>query len=101
MQNRARYPDQIRDEDIAFELNPMSITLIGNRAWRKRQSYEWQEAEELYQRLIEIEPNRTQSYITYANFLAKGMGRNEDAIRQCSLAVQIDKQAYNGFAYIY
>ncbi|MCH7948395.1 MAG: protein kinase, partial [candidate division Zixibacteria bacterium] len=101
LQDMARYPDQIREEDIAFELNPMSITLIANRALRKRQSYEWQEAEELYQRLIEIEPNRTLSYITYANFLAKGMDRNEDAIRQCSLAVQIDKQAYNDFAYIY
>ncbi len=101
LQDMARYPDQIREEDIAFELNPMSITLIGNRALRKRQSYEWQEAEELYQRLIEIEPNRSQSYITYAYFLAKSMGRNEDAIRQCSLAVQIDKQAYNDFAYIY
>jgi len=29
------------------------------------------------------------------------MGRNEDAIRQCSLAVQIDKKAYNSMAYIY
>ena len=97
----AKYPDQIREEDIAFELNPMSIPLINNRAYRKRQSFEWQEAEELYQRLIEIEPNRWISYVKYAFLLAKSMGRNEDAITQCSLAVQIDKIAYNNLAYIY
>ncbi|MEE9442987.1 MAG: protein kinase [candidate division Zixibacteria bacterium] len=97
----AKYPDQIHEEDIAFELNPMSIPLISNRADRKRRSFEWQEAEELYQRLIEIEPNRWQSYITYAFLLAYCMDRNEDAIRQCSLAVQIDKKAYNNMAYIY
>jgi serine/threonine protein kinase/tetratricopeptide (TPR) repeat protein len=101
LRDMANYPGQIREEDIAFELNPMSIPLINNRAFRKRQSFEWQEAEELYQRLIEIEPNRWQSYTTYAYLLAKSMGRNEDAIRQCSLAVQIDKRAYNDLAYIY
>ena len=42
----ARYPDQIREEDIAFELNPMSIPLITRRALRKKQSFEWQEAED-------------------------------------------------------
>jgi tetratricopeptide (TPR) repeat protein len=97
----ARYPDELREEDIAFDLNPMSIPLIIRRASRKQQSSEWQEAEELHQRLIEIEPNRSQSYTSYAYFLAQSVGRYEDAIKQCSLAVQVDKQAYNDLAYIY
>jgi TolB-like protein/Tfp pilus assembly protein PilF len=97
----ANYSDQIHEEDIAFELNPMSISLISTRIYRKKQSFEWREAEELYQRLIEVEPNRRQSYTNYAYFLAQCMGRNEDAIRQCSLAVQIDKKAYNDMAFIY
>ena len=101
LKDMANYSGQIHEEDIAFELNPMSISLIKRRANRKRQSFEWQEAEKLYQRLIEIEPNRWISYVNYAFLLAKSMGRNEDAIRQCSLAVQIDKKAYNNMAYIY
>ncbi|UCC44426.1 MAG: protein kinase [Candidatus Zixiibacteriota bacterium] len=97
----ANYPGQTREEDIAFELNPVSISLIGTRVNRKKQSAKWQDAEELYQRLIEIEPNRWQSYLSYAYMLAQSMDRYEDAIRQCSLAVQIDKEAYNDMAYIY
>ncbi|MDH3937842.1 MAG: tetratricopeptide repeat protein, partial [candidate division Zixibacteria bacterium] len=97
----ARYPEQIQEEDIAFELNPMAIPLLESRVRRKVQSSEWQEAEELYQRLIEIEPNRSESYTRYAYFLARSMDRFGDAIMQCSLAVQVDKQAYNDLAYIY
>ncbi|UCC45733.1 MAG: protein kinase, partial [Candidatus Zixiibacteriota bacterium] len=58
-----KYRKQLREGDIAFELKPMSIAVVSNRAYVKRQSCEWQEAEELYQRLIEIEPNRWQSYL--------------------------------------
>ncbi|MCP4706875.1 MAG: protein kinase [candidate division Zixibacteria bacterium] len=101
LEDMARYPEQIRENEIAFELNPMSIPLITNRAYRKKLNFEWKEAEELYKRLIEIEPNRRYSYTEYAIFLAICMGRNEDAIRQCSLAVEVDKNAYNNMAYMY
>ena len=96
----ARYPDQIREEEIAFELNPMSIPLINNRAKRKWLTLEWEESEELYQRLIEMEPNRWRSYTAYAGLLIS-MGRNDDAIRQYSLAVQIDEHAYKNLALAY
>jgi len=96
----ARYQEQIREEEIAFELNPMSIPLITNRARRKTAFLEWPEAEELYKRLLEIEPNRARSHLDYAKLLAK-MGRNEDAIRHCSLAVGLDDKEYNNVAYIY
>jgi tetratricopeptide (TPR) repeat protein len=97
----ARYQDAIREENTAFELDPMSIPLIINRAQREEQSFNWQGAEELYKRLIEIEPNRRQSYVDYAWFLVRRGDRHEDALRQCSLATQIDKRAYNELAYIY
>jgi len=96
----ARYQEGIREEEIAFELNPMSIPLITVRAYRKAAFLEWPEAEELYKRLLEIEPNRARSHVDYADLLAK-MGRNEDAIRHCSLAVGLDDKEYNNVASVY
>ena len=95
-----RFREQTEQENLAFELNPMSIALVSNRAARKKATYEFQEAEEMYQRLIEIEPNRWTSYIGYADLLAM-TDRKEEALKQCSLAVQINKEAYKNLAFIY
>ena len=95
-----RFREQTEQENLAFELNPMSIALVSNRATRKKATYEFQEAEEMYQRLIEIEPNRWTSYTGYADLLAM-TDRKEEALKQCSLAVRINKEAYNNLAYIY
>jgi len=97
----AKHRERIHEEDIAFELNPMSFHILSIRAYRKRVSFEWEEAEELYQRMIEIEPNWVGPHIYYAFALAQRMDRKDDVIRQCSLAVQIDKQAYTYLAFIY
>jgi len=100
LENTARYQETIREEEIAFELDPMSIPLILNMTSRKEGLLELQEAEELYLRLLEIEPNRAESRYYYAYLLAR-MGKNEDAARQCSLAVELEDEAYNYVAYVY
>jgi tetratricopeptide (TPR) repeat protein len=66
----------------------------------KRLALEWEEAEELNLRLIEIDPSRAWSYTHYAWTLAH-TGRFEEAVRQCSLAVRINPAAYNTLAWVY
>ncbi|MCK4856743.1 MAG: protein kinase, partial [candidate division Zixibacteria bacterium] len=95
-----RYQELIREQETAFELNPMSIPLITNMAGRRMAFMEWPEAEALYKRLLEIEPNRAMFHFYYARLLAK-MGTNEDALRHCSLAVELDDTFYDNVASVY
>ena len=100
LENMARYQDGIKEEDIAFQIHPMSYVLALAGALRKTASHEWQEAEQLYLRMIEIEPNLSSPYLGYSNLLGK-MGKHDEAISQAKLAVLRDVESYNNLAYSY
>ena len=96
----ARYQDKLGEQEIAYQLNPMSIPLISSRAYEKEWSLRFEEAEELYRRLIEIAPDRSDSYTELAHMLSS-IGRHDEAIKLCEQAVEIDVEAYNSLIYIY
>ncbi|MCH9024719.1 MAG: tetratricopeptide repeat protein, partial [candidate division Zixibacteria bacterium] len=100
LKDMARYQDEIKEEEIAYQLNPMSIPLNSNRATVKWWSLELEEAVILYRRVIEIEPNRMLTYIILSKFLAN-MGRNDEAISLSEKAVEVDVNAYKNLAYRY
>ncbi|MCH8028101.1 MAG: protein kinase [candidate division Zixibacteria bacterium] len=100
LKEMAMYQKVLEEEEIAFQLNPMSIPLISRRARAKEWSLNFDEAEKLYRRLIEIEPNRMVAYINLGSFLVN-IGRNDEAILQAKKAVEIDNYAYTSLAYLY
>jgi tetratricopeptide (TPR) repeat protein len=63
-------------------------------------SLDFEEAEKLYRRLIDISPDRADSYIAFAQMLLN-MGRYDEAIDMCMHAVDLDVEAYNSLTYSY
>ncbi len=98
LQETARYQDKIKEEEIAYQLNPMSKPLNYNRALNKWLSLELEEAVILYHRLLEIDPKWTSSALS---ILLVNMGRNDEAISLSEKAVEVNLNAYHDLAYIY
>jgi len=96
----ARYPEKMREGEIAYQLNPTSIPLITNQAEEKELSLDFEQAEILYRRLIDIRPDRADSYLALVNMLLN-IGRDDEAIDLCKQAVELDVEAYNSLIYSY
>ncbi len=96
-------PDESMIElETAFQLNPLSVVILTNLASRVGAAGDWQKAEELIKRAIEIEPNRATTYAVYAGGL-RAIGRRDEAIEVYAQAVQADSSylsAYNELAYL-
>ncbi|UCD94752.1 MAG: tetratricopeptide repeat protein [Candidatus Zixiibacteriota bacterium] len=102
LRDMGRRDEGLKELEIAYELDPINIVTILNLAMKKRDSREWDDAEELYKRALEIEPN-PRSYSRYAEFLYY-VGRTEDVIAVYSKAIEEfpkSKDAYLDLAYTY
>ena len=97
-------PDESMIElETAFQLNPLSVVILTNLASRVGAAGDWERAEELINRAIEIEPNRATTYAVYAGGL-RAIGRRDGAIEVYTQAVQADSSylsAYNELAYLH
>ncbi|MEE8403768.1 MAG: tetratricopeptide repeat protein, partial [candidate division Zixibacteria bacterium] len=98
LEEMARYQDKIKEEEIAYQLNPMSKPLNYNRALNKWLSLELEEAVILYRRLLEIDPKWTSNALSV---LLVNMGRIDEAISLSEKAVEINVRKYFHLAYRY
>jgi len=98
-----RSEESMKELEIAFELNPLSVVILTNLASRVGAAGDWQKAEELIRRAIEIEPKRAATYAVYGQGL-RAIGRRDGAIEVYTQAVQADSSylsAYNELAYLH
>jgi len=100
LRDMGRYQEEVEEEEIALELHPTSIPLMLNGSAKKYASFKWREAEDLLNRVMEIEPNNIIAHRTLAMFLA-GMGRRDEAIQLCEEMIKIDNKGYKTLAEVY
>ncbi len=99
----SRTQEGLRELELAFELDPLSVVIVTNLASKKASSGDWVKAEELIRRALEIEPSRGVTYTVYGAGLRR-LGLAEEAIQVYAKAIEIDQccwDAYNALAYLH
>ena len=104
LDNTGKKKQGLKELEIAYELNPLSVVILTNLASKKGTYGDTLKAKELFERAIEIEPQRTVTYTVYVVFL-RSIKQAEEAIQVLTKTVQADSAYlttyYNQLAYIY
>ncbi len=86
-------PDEaLKEIEIAYELNPLSIVIHINLANKKAEYWDWSGAEEIYKRAIEIDPNRAGTYGWYG-FLLLRQARFDESSQMLEHAIELAPNA--------
>jgi len=86
-------PDEaLKEIEIAYELDPLSIVIHINLAGKITEYWDWSRAEEIYKRAIEIDPNRANTF-TYYGFLLLRQGRFDEARQMVERAIELAPNA--------
>jgi TolB-like protein/DNA-binding winged helix-turn-helix (wHTH) protein len=51
---------------------------------------QWEQAEKSFRRAIELDPNRSSTYLNYSDWLLTVLGRNDEALQQLRVAEKLD-----------
>ena len=103
LDDAGRDEEGLKELEIAFELDPVSVVILTNLSSKKAASGDWLKAEELIKRALEIEPSRGVTYTVYGAGLRQ-IGWVEEAIQIYAKAIEMDQccwDAYNALAYLY
>jgi len=103
LDRQGRDEESARERRIALELDPLSVVILTRCAWFRAMEGDTTGADELFERAIEIEPNRPMTYTAYAGALRyirlpeKAIGIVQRAIEQ----LPEHGEFFNNLAYLY
>jgi tetratricopeptide (TPR) repeat protein len=74
----------------AFQLDPLLADAHAAMGWVYSRERDWANAEEAFQRAIQLNPNLTQTYTSYSVSTLRPLGKQDDALRLLRVALQND-----------
>jgi serine/threonine protein kinase/Tfp pilus assembly protein PilF len=83
-----RSDEALKEIEIAHDLDPLSIVIHINLANKKCEYWDWSEAENIYRRALEIDPNRGSVYGWYG-FMLLRQGRFDEAAQMVERTGQL------------
>ncbi|MCP4705811.1 MAG: protein kinase [candidate division Zixibacteria bacterium] len=89
-----RPEDALKELELAFELDPLSLITLINLANKKAEFYEWNIAEELIKKAIEIDPTRSNTLGWYS-FLLLRQGRFDESLQMIEKAMELSPEYIN------
>jgi TolB-like protein/DNA-binding winged helix-turn-helix (wHTH) protein/predicted Zn-dependent protease len=74
----------------AIELDPLLAEAHEALAVIFARDGQWGQAEKSFRRAIELDPNRSSTYLSYSDWLLTVLGRNDEALQQLRVAEKLD-----------
>jgi len=105
--NRQIAPDEALPKmraaaEKAIQLDPLLAEAHGAMAQVHSRSRQWDQAEKDFKRAIELNPNRSTTYVDYALDVLWELGKLDEAVRQLRLALKADplsKEVHSSLAW--
>jgi TolB-like protein/Tfp pilus assembly protein PilF len=79
--------------ESAIQLDPLLAEAHDALALAYARDGKWQQAETSFRQAIQLDPNRSTTYINYFSWLLRVLGRNQEALAQLRVAEKVDPLA--------
>ena len=89
LDDRQRQDERLRELEAAYELDPLSVAILSALMIEKAQTGNDAEAATLFERAVEIEPQRKTTYKNYAASLMD-TGKPAEAVQVYRRAIEAD-----------